>query len=46
MMTRRSVRKYTEEKISDEDIKKILSAALLAPSGHSKYPCEFIVVKD
>lgn len=46
MRTRRSVRKYTEQEISDEDAKKILSAALLAPSGHSKYPCEFIVVKN
>ncbi|MBR1646821.1 MAG: nitroreductase family protein [Selenomonadaceae bacterium] len=46
MRSRRSVRRYTDEKISDEDLKKILSAALLAPSGHSKYPCEFIVVKN
>ena len=46
MRTRRSVRRYTEEKISDEQLKKILSAALLAPSGHSKYPCKFIVVKN
>ncbi|MBQ7704475.1 MAG: nitroreductase family protein [Selenomonadaceae bacterium] len=46
MRSRRSVRQYTDEKISDENIKKILSAALLAPSGHSKYPCEFIVVKN
>ena len=46
MRARRSVRQYTNEKISDEQIKKILSAALLAPSGHSKYPCEFIVVKN
>lgn len=46
MRTRRSVRKYTAQEISDDDIKKILSAALLAPSGHSKYPCEFIVVKN
>ncbi len=46
MRARRSVRRYTEEKISDEQLKKILSAALLAPSGHSKYPCEFIVVKN
>ncbi len=46
MRTRRSVRKYTAQEISDEDIKKILNAALLAPSGHSKYPCEFIVVKN
>ena len=46
MRNRRSVRHYTSEKISDEQIKKILSGALLAPSGHSKYPCEFIVVKN
>ncbi|MBR1805602.1 MAG: nitroreductase family protein [Selenomonadaceae bacterium] len=46
MRSRRSVRRYTDEKISDDDLKSILSAALLAPSGHSKYPCEFIVVKN
>jgi len=46
MRSRRSVRRYTDEKISDADLKKILSAALLAPSGHAKYPCEFIVVKN
>lgn len=46
MLSRRSVRQYTDEKISDEQIKKIVSAALLAPSGHSKYPCEFIIVKN
>ena len=46
MRSRRSVRRYTAEKISDEQLKQIVSAALLAPSGHSKYPCEFIVVKN
>ena len=46
MRSRRSVRRYTDEKISDEQLKKIVSGALLAPSGHSKYPCEFIVVKS
>ena len=46
MCSRRSVRRYTDEKISDEALKKILSAALLAPSGHAKYPCEFIVVTN
>ena len=46
MRSRRSVRQYTEEKIPDEQLKQIVSAALLAPSGHSKYPCEFIVVKS
>lgn len=46
MRSRRSVRRYTDEKIPDDALKKILCGALLAPSGHSKYPCEFIVVKN
>lgn len=46
MRSRRSVRRYTQESISDEQLKQIVSAALLAPSGHAKYPCEFIVVTN
>ena len=46
MINRRSVRKYSEIPVTDEQIKSITTAALLSPSGHSKYPCEFIVVKD
>ena len=46
MINRRSVRKYSSEPVNDEQIKSITTAALLSPSGHSKYPCEFIVVKD
>ena len=46
MINRRSVRKYSAEPVTDEQIKRILTAALLSPSGHSKYPCEFIVVKN
>lgn len=46
MRRRRSVRRYTDEPLSDEQLKKILCAALLAPSGHAHYPCEFIVVRN
>ena len=46
MINRRSVRKYSDVLVTDEQIKTITTAALLSPSGHSKYPCEFIVVKD
>ena len=46
MRARRSVRRYTDEILSDDQLKKIVSGALLAPSGHSKYPCEFIVVTN
>jgi len=46
MINRRSVRKYSDELVTDEQIKNITTAALLSPSGHSKYPCEFIVIKN
>ena len=43
---RRSVRKYTREKISDEKLKKILQAGLISASSRSVRPWEFIVVRD
>ena len=46
MLARRSVRKYADDPVKDEKIEAIVRAGLLGPSGHSKYPCEFIVVKD
>lgn len=44
--TRRSVRKYKPEPISDKDLKKILEAAQLAPSAGNKQPWKFVVVRD
>lgn len=43
---RRSVRKYTDEKISEEDLQLILESARQAPSGENAQPWRFIVVKD
>ena len=43
---RKSIRKYTEEEISQETIDKILEAAKLAPSGRNKKPVKLIVVRD
>ena len=43
---RRSIRKYTGEKITDEQLQKVLEAGLLAPSGKAKRPWELIVVRD
>ena len=45
-LMRRSVRVYTDEPIAESDLKKILAAGLMAPTGKSKYPWQFIVVKD
>ena len=46
MRKRRSVRKYTNETVSDEQLQHILQAGLLSPSGRRIRPWEFIVVKD
>ncbi|WP_233126289.1 nitroreductase family protein [Methanobrevibacter sp. 87.7] len=46
MLKRRSIRKYTDEDISDDKIEKIIDAGLLAPSSRNRKPCEFIVIKN
>lgn len=46
LMTRRSVRKYTDQKIDKETITEILTAAQYAPTAHNKQPWEFLVVDD
>ena len=47
IMARKSVRNYIPNKdISNEDIDKLLHAAMAAPSARNTQPWEFIVVKD
>ena len=43
---RTSVRKYTDQKVTDEQIDKLLKAAMAAPSAMNRQPWEFIVVRD
>lgn len=43
---RRSYRKFLATPIELAKVKAILKAALLAPSGKSVYPCEFVVVDE
>ncbi len=42
---RRSIRKFTRDPISREDLTKILNAGILAPSGKNAQPWQFIVVE-
>lgn len=44
--TRRSIRNYTGEPIPPEDLKAIVDAGRLAPSGSNLQPWEFIVVTE
>ena len=46
IMTRVSVRQFTGEKISAEQIDTLLRAAMAAPSALNKQPWAFIVVTD
>lgn len=46
VMSRRSIRKYTDKKISDETVKELLKAAMAAPSAGNQQPWEFIVLRD
>ena len=43
MKNRRSVRQYTQERIPEETMEKVLQAGLLAPSGRARRPWEFIL---
>ncbi len=46
LLTRRSIRKYTDKKIDRETIEEIIKAAQFAPTAHNKQPWEFLVVED
>jgi nitroreductase len=43
---RRSIREWTEEPVSEQDLALILEAGRQAPSGENAQPWRFIVVKD
>ena len=42
----RSVRRYTQEHISDDVLKEIMKVALAAPCSFGHRPVEFVVVRD
>jgi nitroreductase len=44
--TRRSIRRYTEKKIDDTIIKKILAAGMMTPLIGNEQPWHFVVVRD
>ena len=46
ILSRRSIRKYTNEPVSREDILRLLQAAMAAPSATNRKPWEFVVVTE
>lgn len=43
---RRSIRKFTDEQISQDDVVELMKAALLSPSSMGKQAWEFVVIED
>jgi len=43
---RRSIRKYTSQKIDDDKLKQILKAGMNAPTARNLKPFEFIIIKN
>lgn len=46
LYTRRSIRKYTEDSVSEEAVRELLSAAMSAPSAGNAQPWQFVVITD
>lgn len=46
ILNRRSVREFTADPVSDEDLTMLLKAAMAAPSAANRRPWEFIVIHD
>lgn len=46
LLTRRSVRKFTDEPVSESDLTKIIRAGMFAPSAHNYRTWDFISITD
>ena len=46
IMTRRSIRAYTDQPVPAELVQKLLAAAMQAPSGNNSQPWHFVVVRE
>ena len=46
IVRRHSIRRYTDEPISADDVTTLLQAALMAPSAKRTMPWEFLLIED
>ena len=46
LRTRRSIRKYTDQEISNHQLETIIKAGMYAPSAVNKQPWHFIIFRD
>ncbi len=46
ILTRRSIRKYADEPVTDEMVTSVLKAAMHAPSAGNQQPWHFVIIRD
>lgn len=46
ILTRRSIRKYSEKKVNKEQIHELIKAGMYAPSARNQQPWHFIIIDD
>lgn len=46
IFTRRSIRKFTDEKVTAQELETILRAGFSAPTAHNFKPWDFVVLED
>lgn len=46
ILTRRSIRRFTGEPVTDQELEMVLRAGCHAPSAHNHQPWEFIIIRD
>lgn len=46
ILTRRSIRRYAQDPVSEEQVTALIRAAMAAPSAGNQQPWQFVVVRD
>jgi nitroreductase len=46
VLSRRSIRRYTDEPVDDDTVERLLRAAMAAPSAGNQQPWRFIVLRE
>lgn len=46
LLTRRSIRKYTQDPIPKEKLEAVVTAGIIGPSSRARRPWDLVVVQD
>lgn len=46
VMSRRSIRRYTQQEVSEDIVRQLLEAAMNAPSAGNEQPWQFVVIRQ